>query len=193
MQMTLEAELAAFYDAVNPDAQIEISCKYGYDADDTFAVIAARPAAYDAETGLLTIELLGEDGTVGAHLHNFCLDAQDYGYVFQFTFFAGLFTCGAAQSSHAFRQISGGAIEGIPRRVFTEDDSVARLFMRIRGKLWSEKRARRRAAFVLMLPLLLPVCWRLSRAFFASARAFGGNNVDADRAAWRDSLRRMLQ
>lgn len=192
MQMTLEPELAAFYEAVNPDGEIEIACKYGYNADDTFATIAARPAAYDGETGVLTIELLSADGTVGAHLHNFCLDAEDYGYVFQFTFFTGLFTCGAAKSAHAFRQISGRAIEGMPHRVFTEDDPAGRLFTRISGKLWSDKRAKRRAAFLLMLPLAIPVYARLARAVFDSARAFEGNAVDAGRADLRETLRRLL-
>ncbi len=193
MQMTLEASLAEFYDAVNPDAQIEIACKYGYGADDTFATIAARPSAYDASTGVLTIELLAADGTVGAHLHNFCLDAEDYGYVFQFTFFSGLFTCGAARSAHAFRQISGRVIEGMPHRVFTQDDPLGRLFTRISGRLWSEKRARRRAAFLLLLPLSVPLCIRLTRAALDSARAFDGNAVDVERDALRASLRRLLQ
>ena len=52
MQMTLDPELAAFYDAVDPDAQIEIECKYGYASDDTFATIAARPASYDMQSGI---------------------------------------------------------------------------------------------------------------------------------------------
>lgn len=193
MQMTLDPELAAFYDGVNPDGEIEISCKYGYSADDTFATIAARPAAYDASTGLLTIELLAPDGTVGAHLHNFCLDADDYGYVFQFTFFTGLFTCGAAKSAHAYVQISGGAIEGMPRRVFTENDPAGRLLARLTGKLWSEKSARRRAAFVLLVTLALPLGARLLRAVLDSARAFDGNTVDAGRAALREALRRIWQ
>lgn len=193
MEMTLDAELVAFYDAVNPDGAIEIACKYGYSADDTFATIAARPAAYDASSGLLTIELLGPDGTVGAHLHNFCLDAEDYGYVFQFTFFTGLFTCGAAKSAHAFVQISGGAIEGMPRRVFAEDYAAGRLLARLSGRLWSEKRARRRAAFLLLLPLSVPICVRLARAYLDSARAFDGNNVDDGRAALREALRRIWQ
>lgn len=193
MQMTLDPELAAFYDAVDPEGEIEIACKYGYSADDTFATIAARPADYDAQSGVLTIELLAADGTVGAHLHNFCLDVQDYGYVFQFTFFSGLFRCGAAKSAHAFVQISGGAIEGMPRRVFTEDDPAGRLFTRISGRLWSEKRARRRAAFLLLLPLAAPVYLRLLRAVLDSARAFDGNAVDAGQAALRQTLRRLLQ
>lgn len=193
MRMTLDADLAAFYDAVNPDGEIAIYCKYGYGADDTFATIAARPAAYDAGTGELTIELLSADGTVGAHLHNFCLDAEDYGYVFQFTFFSGLFMCGAAKSAHAFVQISGGAIEGMPRRVFAEDDPAGRLMMRLSGRLWSEKRARRRAAFLLLLPLAIPTYARLLRAVFGSASAFEGNAVDAGRAAVREALRRILQ
>ena len=193
MQMTLDAELAAFYDGVNPDGAITIYCKYNYDADSTFAEIAARPAAYDPESGELTIELLSADGTVGAHLHNFCLNAEDYGYVFRFTFFNGLFTCGAAQSAHAFVQISGGAIEGMPRRVFVEDDPGGRLFTRVSGKLWSEKRARRRAALLLLLPLAIPVYWRLTRAVLDSARAFEGNAVDAGRDVLRETLIRFWQ
>lgn len=193
MQMTLDPELVAFYDAVNPEGEIEIACKYGYGADDTFATIAARPAAYDTSSGLLTIELLAADGTVGAHLHNFCLDADDYGYVFQFTFFSGLFTCGAAKSAHAFVQISGGAIEGMPRRVFAEDDAAGRLLTRLCGKLWSEKTARRRAAFLLLLTLAAPLCIRLLRAILDSARAFDGNAVDAGRAVLREALRRIWQ
>ena len=191
IRMSLEPELAAFYDAVNPDAEIEIACKYGYGADDTFAVIAARPASYDAQSGVLTIELLAPDGTVGAHLHNFCLDADDPGYVFQFTYFSGLFTCGAAKSLHAFRQISGASIEGMPTRVFAQDDPAGRLFTRISGKLWSEKAARRRAAFLLLLPLAIPVYTRLLRAVLNSARAFDGNAVDAGRAALRETLRQI--
>lgn len=193
MQMTLDPELVDFYDDVNPDGEIEIACKYGYGADDTFATIAARPAAYDTETGLLTIELLAADGTVGAHLHNFCLDADDYGYVFQFTFFSGLFSCGAAKSLHAYVQISGGAIEGMPRRVFAEDDPVGRLVTRVSGRLWSEKTARRRAAFLLLLPLAVPLCVRLLRAVLDSASAFDGNAVDAGRAVLREALRRIWQ
>ena len=191
MQMTLDRELADFYDAVNPDGEIAIYCKYGYSTDDTFATIAARPASYDAQSGVLTIELLAADGTVGAHLHNFCLDAEDYGYVFQFTFFSGLFTCGAAQSSHAFVQLSGGAVEGMPRRVFFEDDAVGRLYTRLSGRLWSEKRARRRAAFVLLLPLSVPLYGRLTRAVFDSAAAFEDDAVDAGRDALREALRRI--
>ena len=193
MQMTLVPELVAFYDGVNPDGAIEIECKYGYNADDTFATVAARPAEYDASSGVLTIELLAPDGTVGAHLHNFCLDADDYGYVFQFTFFSGLFTCGAAKSLHAFVQISGGSIKGMPRRVFAEDSTAGRLLKGLSGKLWSEKRARRRAAFLLMLPLTVPVCLRLARAYLDSARAFDGNAVDGGRAALREALRRIWQ
>jgi hypothetical protein len=191
MQMTLDPELVAFYDAVNPDGEIEIACKFGYSADDTFATIAARPAAYDASSGLLTIELLAADGTVGAHLHNFRLDADDYGYVFQFTFFSGLFTCGAARSAHAFVQISGRVIEGMPQRVFTQDELAGRLLTRLSGKLWSEKRARRRAAFLLLLPLSAPICIRLAQAYLRSARAFDGNTVDVERAALREALRRI--
>ncbi len=193
MQMTLDPELAAFYDGVNPDGAIEIECKFGYAADDTFATVAARPAAYDASTGLLTIELLAADGTVGAHLHNFCLDAQDPGYVFQFTFFSGLFTCGAAKSLHAFVQLSGSSIEGMPQRVFAENDLAGKLATRLSGRLWSEKTARRRAAFLLLLPLAVPLCVRLLRAFTESVRAFEGNAADAQRAALRETLRRIWQ
>ena len=193
MQMTLEPELAAFYDDVNPDGAIEIECKFGYAADDTFATIEARPAAYDKSSGVLTIELLSADGTVGAHLHNFCLDAEDSGYVFQFTFFSGLFTCGAAKSLHAFVQLSGGSIEGMPQRVFAQSDLAGRLLKRLSGRLWSDKPARRRAAFLLMLPLAVPLCIRLARAFTDSVRAFDGNAVDAGRAALREALRRIWQ
>ena len=193
MRMTLDSELVSFYDAINMDGGIEIDCKYGYGADDTFCTISARPAAYDAETGVLTIELLDPDGSVGTNLHNFRLDDEDYGYVFRFTFFSGLFTCGSAKSAHAFVQISGRAIEGMPERIFTHDTRAGKVYERLHGKLYSEKRARRTFAMVSLMVLAAPVFVRLMRAGFDSVRAFSGNTVDSGIAALRQMIRSYLQ
>ncbi|MBQ7542225.1 MAG: hypothetical protein IJT44_08045 [Clostridia bacterium] len=181
MRMTLDPALASFYDAVNPDGEIAIDCKYGYGADDVFFTISARPAAYDAESGVLTIELLDADGSVGTNLHNFRMNDEDYGYIFRFTFFAGLFTCGSAKSAHSFVQISGRAVDGMPERIFTHDTSAGRTLERLHGMLYSEKPAKLRFAKTALQLLNVHFCLRLTNAGLASVRAFSGN-TDDDRA-----------
>lgn len=193
MRMTLDPALVSFYDTVNPDGVIEIDCKYGYDADDTFCTIHARPVSYDADNGVLTIELLGADGSVGTNLHNFRTNDESYGYIFKFTFFSGLFTCGSAKSAHAFVQLSGRAIEGMPERIFTHDTFAGKLFERLHGMLYSEKRVKRTFAMVSLLLLAVPFFGRLMRAGFDSVRTYSGNAVDVGIAALRQMIRAYLK
>ncbi len=193
IEMTLAPELAEFYDDYDPNVPIEIECKYGYDSNETFCTVQAHAKAYDRASGLLTVELLSRDGTPGTNFHNFCMDADDYGYVFKFTYFPGLFTCGAAQSAHAFRQISGKVIEGMPQRVFTQDSALGRLFAKLGGKLWSEKRVRRVGAMAALGLLALPVCAGFMHAVFSSVRAFDGNAVTAGLDAFRAYLKRVYE
>ena len=193
MRMTLDPALASFYDAVDPNGEIEIGCKYGYAVADTFSTIRARPVSFDNDSGVLTIELLGEDGSAGTNLHNFRTDDEDYGYVFQFTFFGGLFTCGSARSAHAFVQISGRAIEGMPERIFTHDALAGKLYERLHGMLYSEKRVKRIFAMASLILFAAPVGLRLVRAGYDSVRAYSGNAVDGGIAALREMIRSFLQ
>ena len=191
MQMTLEEDLVSFYDTFDPNARIAIDCKYGYADSDTFCTVEARPMSFDFSTGLLTIELLSADGTAGTVLHNFRANEDDYGYVFKFTFFPGLFSCGAAQSAHAFMQISGKVIDGLPQRVFTRDDAIGQMFEKLCGKLWSEKRVRRVGAMTLLAVFALPVFAQFMHNVFRSVRAFDGDAVDTGRDAFRRYLKRL--
>ena len=193
MRMTLEPSLVAFYDAVNPDALIEIECKYGYETDDTFCTVRARPAAFDAGSGELTIELLGEDGSAGAHMHNFRVNDEDYGYVFRFTFFAGLFTCGSAKSAFSSVQIAGSTIEGMPERIFSRSALAGKRYERLHGMLYSEKRVKRTFAVVSLILCTWPVFLRLLRAGIDSVRAYNGNALDGGFAALRQILRGYLK
>ena len=190
IEMTLSEELAAFYDTMHPDVPVQIECKYGYDADEVFAVIDARAKAYDPASGVLTVELLNEAGEAGTNLHNFCIDAESYGYIFQFNYGAGLFTCGAAQSMYAFRQLSGRVIGNMPTRTFSET-RTGKLYQRLQGKLWSEKKYRRAFAFTTLLaPMVL---YRLTREVLQSVGAFDHNTADAAQTVLRDTIRKYLK
>ena len=189
IQMTLCEELRAFYDTLHPEVPVQIDCKYGYGADEVFAVLDARAQSYDPDSGVLTLELLNEDGGAGTNLHDFCVDAESYGYIFEFEYPAGLFSCGGARSGYAFRQISGKAIENMPTRMFTETNA-GKLYSRLSGKLWSEKRYRRAFAFT-ALCLLSPVFLsRLARETLRSVSAFDRNAADAAREVLRETLRK---
>ena len=189
IQMTLSEELAAFYDTLHPDVPLQIDCKYGYGSDEVFAVLDARAAAYDPVSGVLTVELLNENGDVGTNMHDFRISEESYGYVFEFEYPAGLFSCGGAKSAYAFRQISGRAIENMPARIFTETNA-GRLYSRLNGKLWSEKPYRRAFAFTALWMLAPYFFTNLTRETLRSVSAFDRNTADAAREVIRQTLQK---
>lgn len=178
MELTLERVYKGIFDTFDPEAEVEI---YGVHSG-TFCCMQAYPIALDAEDGVLTIELRGEDGTPGVTMFGLRLFDNDDCYDFVLETPSGLLSCGAAEMRAAKLEVRPGYADGMPMRNWSEI-GLGRYAYRFAQNIRSNDKVRSMLASTVYM-ILMPVFFADGVLVIRDAVEALGGRTQENRMAW---------